>query len=116
MLEYNNRQYPRVPSCPARPIASSEGVQDTDLETYELNFLPPDLAAIACNHSHQINCIQRFNLHVEYVIPKATVDKVDDLQAQLRNLWEQTPVPPVLVIYRSAKLDREVECIVYPVC
>src|SRR5919202_1164421 len=58
-LEYNNRQYHRVPSCPARPIASSEGVQHTELKTYELNFLPPDLAAIACNHSHQINGIQR---------------------------------------------------------
>jgi CRISPR-associated protein (TIGR03985 family) len=104
-LEYEGRKYQRVQLWPNRPSTSRE-----------LNFLNPDLAAIASNHSDRINGIQRFFLHVEYVIPKATVDKVDDLQDELRNLWAETPVPPVLLIYRSAKLDREVECVVYPVC
>ncbi|HAA31897.1 MAG TPA: TIGR03985 family CRISPR-associated protein [Cyanobacteria bacterium UBA8553] len=115
-LEYHHRQYHRVKLCPARPTGSHENFQDAKLRADELNFLPPDLAAIAHILSQEINGIQRFFLHVEYVIPKETIDKVDNFQEQLRQLWALSCVPPVLLIYRSAKLDRDIECIVYPVC
>lgn len=115
-LKYDKRQYHRVQEKPARPSASNESLKARQQASYELSFLNPDLAAIAHNHSQQINGIQRFFLHLEYVIPKETLDKVDDLQEQLRHLWGLSSVPPVLLIYCSAKLDQDVECIVYPVC
>lgn len=114
-LEYHHRQYYRVATYPTRPTASSE-LQDTNLAADQLNFLPPDLAAIASNFFQEINGIQRFFFHAEYVIPKATIDRVDDYQEKLKQIWSQSSVPPILLVYNSAKLDREVECVVYPVC
>lgn len=115
-LEYDQRKYHRVRSLPIRPATNREMPKERQLATYDLNFLPPDLALIAQNYSQQTNGIGRFFLHVDNVVPPEMLDKVDDFQEQLRNLWTQTPVPSVLLVYRSAKLDRDVECIVYPVC
>ncbi len=115
-LEYDQRQYHRVQQWPMRPGVRSENVQEHQSPAYELNFLNPDLAAIAQNLSQQINGIQRFFLHVEYVVPRATLDKIDDFQEQLKHLWALPCVPPVTIIYKSAKLNRVVECVVYPVC
>jgi hypothetical protein len=53
-LEYEGRKYHRVQLWPNRPSA-----------TRELNFLNPDLATIASNHSDRINGIQRFFLHTD---------------------------------------------------
>jgi CRISPR-associated protein (TIGR03985 family) len=115
-LKYDQRKYHRVQLFPIRPAMSQDVLKERQLATYDLNFLPPDLALIAQNYSQQTNGIQRFFLHVDYVVPQKMLDKVDDLQEQLRYLWAQVPIPPVLLVYKSAKLDRNVECIVYPVC
>lgn len=115
-LKYDKRKYHRVQSLPMRPTTSCEVPKERQLVTYDLNFLPPDLALIAQNYSQQTNDIQRFFIHVDYVVPPEMLDKVDDFQEQLRNLWAQTCIPPVLLVYRSAKLDQNVECVVYPVC
>jgi CRISPR-associated protein (TIGR03985 family) len=115
-LKYDQGKYYQVRSLPVRPAARFEIPKERQLVTYDLSFLPPDLALIAQNYSQQTDGIQRFFLHVDYVVPPEMLDKVDDFQEQLRNLWAQTPVPPVLLVYKSAKRDRDVECIVYPVC
>ena len=115
-LEYQQRQYHRVQQWPTRPHVRGESVKERQFSADEFNFLNPDLAALAYNLSQQINSIQRFFLHVEYIISKETLDRVDDLQEQLRHLWALSLVPPVMLVYQSAKLDRVVECIVYPVC
>lgn len=114
-LEYQNRQYYRVTSYPARPTTSSE-VQNAKFVANQLDFLPPDLAAITSNFFQRINGVQRFFFHAEYVIPKETIDQVDDYQEKLKQIWSMASVPPMLLVYNSAKLDREIECIVYPVC
>ena len=113
-LEYDNRQYYRVATYPARPTANSE-VQDTKLAADQLTFLPPDLAAIASNFFHKINRTQRFFFHAEYVISEENIDRVDDYQEKLKQIWSQVPVPAIWLTYNSAKLEREVECVVYPV-
>jgi CRISPR-associated protein (TIGR03985 family) len=115
-LKYDKRKYYQVRSLPPRPATSFKIPKERQLVTYDLKFLPPDLALIAQNYSQQSDGIQRFFIHVDYVVPPEMLDKVDDFQEQLRTLWAQIPIPPVLLVYKSAKRDRDVECIVYPVC
>ncbi|MEI2583895.1 TIGR03985 family CRISPR-associated protein [Scytonema sp. PRP1] len=113
-LKRRGQKYYRVSQFPERPM--DKNIEDTTrISTYNFNFLHPDLANIAQNLSQQVG-EQRFNLHVDYVIPKSTLDRVDDWQYQLRHLWEQTPVPPVKLTYKSARVGQKVQCIVYPVC
>jgi hypothetical protein len=72
--------------------------------------------AIAQNHYQEINGIQRFFLQLDYVIPRNILDLVDDWQYELRQLWTKIPVPPIKLIYDSARIRDIVNCIVYPVC
>ncbi|MEB3181603.1 MAG: TIGR03985 family CRISPR-associated protein [Nostocaceae cyanobacterium] len=116
-LVYKNQKYHRVNELPLRPRNPTDESTATKLSTYELNFLnQEDLAQIAQNHSQKINGVQRFFLKLDYVIPRATLDLVDDWQYQLRHLWTQTPVPPINLTYNSARVGNTVDCIVYPVC
>lgn len=108
-VQRQNKQYARVAQLPNYPSAASAMPATQPL-------LHPDLVAIAHTLSQPINGHQRFFLHVEYVIPKAATDRVDDWQALLREIWEQTPVPPVQITFYSARLDRMCTRIVYPVC
>lgn len=115
-LSYKNEKYRRVQDFPTRPVTFQDKPDPSKLSAYELNFLHEDLVAIAENHAHKINGVQRFFLKVDYVIPRITLDLVDDWQYQLRQLWGKTPVPPVKLTYASANLAKTVDCIVYPVC
>lgn len=76
----------------------------------------PDLAAIAENLSQEINGYQRFFLHVDYVVPHEAIDRVDNWQDQLRQIWENNPVPPLLVTYTSPRVHKNLQCVLYPVC
>ncbi|MEQ8469145.1 TIGR03985 family CRISPR-associated protein [Coleofasciculus sp. E1-EBD-02] len=110
-LRYRGRRYWRVQRFPSfSMVTSNQGSAE------DYSFLPPDLGLMAWNHRQQVNGVQRFFLHVDYVVPRRLLDKVEDLQDQLKQLWAKTPIPPVLLRYRSAKLDGEVDCVVYPVC
>lgn len=115
-LLYKQEKYYRVTEFPPCPITSRDAIYSSKLNAYELNFLHEDLVEIAENHSHEINGIQRFFLKVDYVIPRLTLDLVGEWQYKLRQIWNQTPVPPVKLSYASAKATTLVNCIVYPVC
>lgn len=116
-LRRNDRTFNLVDTLPTRPLVSTdESMEEAKLAAYELNFLHPDLAAIAANYSQQINNTQRFFLHVNYVVPAQMIDQVDDCLERLRQLWQQNPVPPVRLIYKSIRLNQDIECVVYPVC
>ena len=83
----------------------------------EVSFLiQPDLAEIAANLSEKIGEQQRFFVHTDYVVPQAGHDRVEDWQANLTELWQQTPVPPIQLSYWSAALLQRCEVAVYPVC
>lgn len=107
-LVYKNQKYYGVTEYPSRP--------QSKVAAYEFNFLHEDLVAIAQNHSQEIEAIQRFFVHLDYVIPKTTIDLVENWQWELKELWKQTPVPAIQIIYNSAKIADCVDCIVYPIC
>lgn len=115
-LQYRNEKYYCVSEFPPRPVTSIDETHSSKLSAYELNFLHEDLVGFAENHSQKINGVQRFFLKLDYVIPRSTLDAVDDCQYQLRNFWAKTPVPPIKLTYTSAKVGVMVDCIVYPVC
>lgn len=114
-LEYRQQRYHRVSQFPQYPEENHQDLTSTKSSQYPLNFLHPELAIIAQN-SREIRGVQRFFLHVDYVIPKQTIDLVEDWQYQLCELWETDPIPPIQLLYQSARMGQTVECIVYPVC
>ncbi|WP_331001485.1 TIGR03985 family CRISPR-associated protein [Nostoc sp. WHI] len=115
-LVYRYQKYYRVCEFPPRPITAKDDVTATKIGAYELNFMHEDLVAIAEYHSQKINRVQRFFLKLDYVIPHSTLDAVEDLECELRQVWAKTPVPPIKLTYGSARLGVMVDCIVYPVC
>ncbi|WP_460207815.1 TIGR03985 family CRISPR-associated protein [Scytonema sp. NUACC21] len=116
-LEYQQQKYHRVSNLPSRPTIATPPTSHIKVSNYDLHFLnQEDLAAIAQNHSQKIAGVQRFFFKLDYVIPRTTIDLVDDWQHQLRELWGKTPVPPIRLTYNSARLGDAVECVVYPVC
>ena len=75
------------------------------------------LGCLLDKFNQKINGETRFYLEIEDIIPSQISDKVEGLQNQLAQIWEQKPVPPILLNYRSAKLfQEELSLKVYPVC
>lgn len=115
-LEYKNNQYYRVAEFPTRPGINRDETNITKMNPYALSILHEDINSIANNLSQEINGIKRFYMQLDYVIPKSTIDRVEDWQYELKELWTQTPVPPIQVTYDSARVGDKVDCIVFPVC
>ncbi len=113
---YQNQKYYGVKEYPLRPVTGRETANIDKYGGYEFNFLHEDLVAIAENLSQEINGVQRFFVKLDYVIPKSTIDLVENWQWELKELWTKTPVPPIQLTYNSAKIGDTVDCIVYPVC
>lgn len=102
------RDWPEVP-IPDAPQACSS--------TNAISVLTqPDLAAIGENLSREIGGNQRFFVHVDYVIPQQKLDRVDDWQALLADLWQRSPIPPVSLRYLGAAYADPVDVMVFPVC
>jgi CRISPR-associated protein (TIGR03985 family) len=108
--------YQRVTDWPERPASRTER-PDTQLAAHNLSFLTqPDLAAIADNLSQQFQEQQRFFVHVDYIVSAQLVDRVDEWQDQLRQVWQQQPVPPIQIRYQKAGIPQPYPLIIYPVC
>ncbi|AFZ11538.1 hypothetical protein Cri9333_0592 [Crinalium epipsammum PCC 9333] len=92
------------------------------LESYNWNsnisgfITQTDFTEIVENYFQPINGIQRFLMHVDYVVSKEAIDRIRELQDQLKEIWEKTPIPPISIIYESASLARQGKRIIYPVC
>lgn len=118
-LKQVDQSYYRVQEFPVCPVAANElgeSLQGT-LTSASLDwFTQPDLAAIVHNLSQKINDYQRFFVHLEYVVPTHKIDRVDDWQHQLCQIWHCDPVPPVQIAYRGAGQLRADAVVVYPVC
>lgn len=81
------------------------------------HFIPNDLSSVADHFPQPINGIQRFILDVEYIVAQSVSHQVEHLLQNLKQLWQQTPVPPVRLTYRSVRYyETEFELITYPVC
>ncbi|MEW5860769.1 MAG: TIGR03985 family CRISPR-associated protein [Cyanobacteriota bacterium] len=115
-LKRQGQQYHRIQDLPNFPASGSSDLMYT---TPNLDSLPPlnlDLNAIAQNLSQPIGGFRRFFLGVDYIVSSTNQDRVENWQHQLKQLWQQTPTPPVKLIYYSAKLGLSVDCIIYPIC
>lgn len=81
------------------------------------NFIQTDLAMVAETMAGPIRGVQRFFLHTDYIVPMALSAQVGRFQETLLAGWEQAEVPPIRLVYQSARLyDEVVSCVVYPVC
>ncbi|MFM7365258.1 MAG: TIGR03985 family CRISPR-associated protein [Cuspidothrix sp.] len=107
-LEYNGEKYYHVQKLPSRAITHKINGANLDFLNQE------DLADIARNLSQKIAGVQRFFLKLDYVV--TANDEVEDWLYELKQIWQQTPVSPIQLIYNSARLGKDVECFVYPVC
>ncbi len=116
-LKRVGQQYHRVEQFPTHPAVVTHSGTESRLLGYDLEFLTqPDLALIADNLSQNLNGQRRFFVHLEYVVPQQQLDRVDEWQSQLRQLWLKTPVPPVLLQYRAAGRLELYPVVVFPVC
>ena len=93
----------------------------TDLETDNnissnlLNVLEVELQTIA-EEIGNINGVQRFFVHTEYIVKGEAQDNVGDAIAYLKDIWNQEPVPFIKIAYDSASLPLRPTRIVYPMC
>lgn len=115
-LTASEDKYHRVDRFPSIAVSDRDRLEDnTNGLTGE--FVKSDLADFFDNFAQPINNIQRFFLHLEYIIPGKLYCHIETLQRQLKKIWSQTPVPVIRLTYRSAKLyQEEVDRLVYPVC
>jgi CRISPR-associated protein (TIGR03985 family) len=112
-LTSDGTSYYRVQQFPNRPFTQEWNTADP-LGLPDLGFLNPNLETIAQSLSQPIADVQRFYLEVDYIIAQ-TQRQVEQWLETLKTLWESAIVPPVKLVYRSAKFGT-VECIIYPVC
>lgn len=82
----------------------------------EVLFGNLDFGSLAQRYGKPVAGVQRFLVHVDYVVRDRQIDRVEDWQEALYQLWQQSPVPPVRLLYRSSRLRASVACVVYPVC
>lgn len=115
-LRYEDQKYHLVAKFPSRPVNLHDNTTTSPMSDYELNFMHADLACIAENLSNQINGVQRFFLQLDYVTSNKKTDLVDRWHNELKDLWQQTPVPPIKITYDSARVGENIDCVVFPVC
>lgn len=114
-LGTEGRFYQRVSRPPTYPQAEGPAPVQMELRSQDLALLNLDLAEAVRSFALPIAGVQRFFLAVDYIVSSANQDRVEDWQDQLRQLWQETPVPPIQLAYQSAQWGYS-ECVVYPVC
>ncbi|BAU41554.1 TIGR03985 family CRISPR-associated protein [Leptolyngbya sp. O-77] len=116
-LRQVGQRYRRVSEFPSHLVSVELWEETAHASSLRSDFLTqPDLVAIADNLSHAISGQRRFFIHLEYVVPLEKIDRVDEWQHPLQALWQQTPVPPLQILYRSAGQSSSIALVVYPVC
>ncbi len=118
-LQWLDRQPPyyiKVNSFPPYPTRSALNCVDARFESDILNFLNPDLASLAHTLSQEIGGHQRFFLHVDYIVAPEILDRVEDWQSQLQQIWAQEPIPPIAITYYSARTHSTDTYRIYPIC
>ncbi|NEQ95970.1 MAG: TIGR03985 family CRISPR-associated protein [Cyanothece sp. SIO2G6] len=112
-----DKAFHRVDEWPNRPMVTPPETAMPNLIARDLAFLTqPDLAAIADSLSNDIQGERRFFVHVDYVVARPWIDQVDEWQAQLRLIWQQSPIPPLKVCYQRAGATEAETLVLYPVC
>ena len=90
---------------------------EIDVREFVGNAISTDAIDLFEHLGQPIRGVQRLFLDLEYIVPIRLSEQVANFQKQLKQLWEQEPVQPICITYRSARLYGEVkEYVVYPVC
>lgn len=114
-LHVQGNKFQKVASFPDYPHAGVPVSHAPSGQELAL-FTQPDLAAIADTFSRTFQGYTRFFVHVDYVISQNKLDRVDDWQACLSEVWQQSPIPPIRLHYQSAGETVGEPLVVYPVC
>lgn len=114
-LHIRENKFQKVASYPDYPHAEAPVIHPPSGQQLAL-FTQPDLAAIADTFSRTFQGYARFFVHVDYVISQNKLDRVDDWQVLLSEIWQQTPIPPVRLHYQGAGDTQSCPLVVYPVC
>lgn len=92
-------------------------VAKVDVREFVGNAIATDAIDLFEHLGQPIRGIQRLFLDIEYIVPGKLSKQVARFQKYLKQIWEQEPVLPLRVTYRSARLYGDVrEYIIYPVC
>jgi CRISPR-associated protein (TIGR03985 family) len=81
-----------------------------------LQLLTNDVSTIAQLLFTKINGEQRLFIHHDYVVNEDLRETSADLADRLREIWKETPTPPLQITYHSAYLNQTKNYTVYPVC
>ncbi|MFO8041302.1 MAG: TIGR03985 family CRISPR-associated protein [Sodalinema sp.] len=100
----------------ALPRDRSERPSGGMMASAEVLFGNLDFASLAQRYAQPVAGVQRFFVHVDYVVRDGQIDQVEDGIEALYQLWQQPQVPPVRLLYRSSRLRTSRSCVVYPVC
>ncbi len=112
----SQRRYAKVSPLPTLPWMEAIAAESAE-EPALIHFIPNDLASVVEHFPQPINGTQRFILDTEYIISQSVSRRVDQLLQTLKQAWQQTPVPPVRLVYRSIRYyEAEFEILTYPVC
>ncbi len=99
-----------------RQESQEKGSGKTETRSREVLFGNLDFGSLAQRYAQPVAGVQRFLVHLDYVVRDRQIDRVEDWQEMLYQLWQKSPVPPVRLLYGSSRLRRSVVCWVYPVC
>mgnify|MGYP002777012977 CR=1 FL=1 len=110
-LNKSKTTYQKVNQFPDFPQVIQNKVNSSNF-----NALIPELEITLQNFAEPIGGFNRFFLEIDFIISPIAQDRLEDHQAQLKDLWQEFPTPPVELIYDSAKLEKVVKCVVYPIC
>lgn len=113
-IKHNNKKYELVEEFPKLYFLETLKSQKV-FNIQELTFSNFNLETTIEIFSEPIGGYKRFYLEVDYIIPDNRED-VEDTQTILKEAWGTIPIPPVTFTYKSAKLEKFIELIVYPVC
>jgi CRISPR-associated protein (TIGR03985 family) len=112
----SQRRYSKVSTLPTLPWIAASAAESAE-EPALIHFIPNDLAGVVEHFPRPINGTQRFILDTEYIISQSVSRRVDQLLQLLKQAWQQAPVPPVRLVYRSIRYyEAEFEILTYPVC
>jgi CRISPR-associated protein (TIGR03985 family) len=113
-VKFNDKTYQIVDEFPTFNYAVNSKVTKK-INLQDLTFSNVGLETAIDIFSQPLGGFRRFFVEVDYIIPDNRED-VDDCLNFLKEVWAKVPVPPVKFTYKSAKLGRSIERIVYPVC
>jgi CRISPR-associated protein (TIGR03985 family) len=108
-LHRKDKRYRKVDRFPDYPRLS---LPDT---SSALPLVNEDLQEIASSLAEPLGGHPRFFIDVDYIVAGDYIDRVEDIQEQLKSLWQEAIVPPIRLEYRSVRYGRRTP-VVYPVC